>query len=129
MSELVQQLIERVGVDQRQAEGGLGLIFGMVKDKLGGGDFSQLTDLVPEAGQLAEQAPATGDSGGGLMGMAASMLGGSGLGDMAKLAQGFSGLGMDAGMLGQFLPVITGFLEGKGGGDLAGKIAGLLQGD
>ncbi len=127
MSELVQQLIDSVGVDQQQAEGGLGLIFGLVKDKLGGGDFSQLAELVPEAEQLAAQAPA-GDSGGGLMGMAASMLGG-GLGDMAKLAQGFSGLGMDAGMLGRFLPVITGFLESRGGGDLAGRIAGLLQGD
>ncbi len=126
MNELVQQLISSVGVDQQQAEGGLGLILGTLKDKLGGGDFEQLSNMVPDAQGLIDKAP-TGGSG-GLMGMAASMFGG-GLGDMAKLAQGFSGLGMDAGMLGRFLPVLTGFLEGKGGGDLAGKIAGLMQGD
>jgi hypothetical protein len=128
MNELVQQLMASVGVGQQQAEGGLGLILGVLKDKLGGGDFAQLSEVVPDADQLIGKAPAVGDSG-GLMGMAASMLGGGGLGDMAKLAQGFSSLGLDAGALGQFLPVITGFLENKGGADLAGKVAGQLQGE
>ncbi len=123
MSELVQQLMNALGIDQGQAEGGLGLIFNLLRDKLGG-DFSQLTSAVPEAAQLADQAPAGG--GGGLLGLAGSLLGG-GAGDLAKLADGFSGLGMDASLIGRFVPLLTGFLEQRGGGDLAGRIGDILE--
>lgn len=122
MSELVQQLMNSLGVDQRQAEGGLGLILNLLRDKLGG-DFSQLGEALPEAAQLADRAPVTG--GGGLLGMAGSLLGG-GAGDLAKLADGFSGLGMDASMLGRFVPLLSRFLEQQGGGDLARRIGDLL---
>lgn len=122
MSELVQQLMSSLGVDQRQAEGGLGLILNLLRDKLGG-DFSQLGEALPEAAQLADQAPVTG--GGGLLGMAGSLLGG-GAGDLAKLADGFSGLDMDASMLGRFVPLLSSFLEQRGGGDLARRVGDLL---
>ena len=41
--------------------------------------------------------------------------GGGGLGSLAGLAGGFSKLGLNAGMIVKFLPIILSFLQGKGG--------------
>ena len=45
--ELVQLITENLGVDQGQAEGGLGLILKHAKEKLAAGDFSKVADLIP----------------------------------------------------------------------------------
>ena len=37
--DLIQQLMQQVGVSQDQAEGGVGLLLNTAKDKLSGGDF------------------------------------------------------------------------------------------
>lgn len=132
MSELVQQLVSTVGVNEEQAQGGMGLILGMLKDKLGADDFSQLSEVLPETDGLIARAPAASGGGiGGMLGGAVSAFAGgdSALGDLAKLASGFSGLGLDAGMLGKFIPVLTGFIESKGASGLVGRISEILQGD
>jgi predicted metalloprotease len=63
MMELVQQLVAGAGVSASQAEGGAGLLFGLVKDRLSGGDFSCVADAVPGIEGLIDTAP---DSAGGL---------------------------------------------------------------
>ena len=73
---IVDEIMKQVGVSKEQAEGGLGLIFKLAKDKLGA-DFSQVSSVVPEANGLIGKAPAEEqEAGGGLMGM---------LGGMAKV--------------------------------------------
>jgi len=99
MMELVQQLVSSTGVSEQQAEGGAGLIMGLLKDQLASGDFSQLADAVPEANGLIDSAPSGGGMG-GLLGGVAGALGGGELGNLAKLAGGFSDLGLDSGMIG-----------------------------
>ncbi|MCG7873757.1 MAG: DUF2780 domain-containing protein [Candidatus Thiodiazotropha lotti] len=128
--ELVQQLISGAGVSQEQAEGGAGLLFGLVKDQLSSGDFSQVTNAVPGIESLIDAAPSEDSGGlGGLLGGVASAIGGEQLGNMASLASGFSKLDLDAGMIGKFVPIVLSFLQSQGGDGLSGLVAKVLQGD
>ncbi|ODB95006.1 hypothetical protein A3194_19775 [Candidatus Thiodiazotropha endoloripes] len=128
--ELVQQLISGAGVSQEQAEGGAGLLFGLVKDQLSSGDFSQVTNAVPGIESLIDAAPSEGSGGlGGLLGGVASAIGGEQLGNMASLASGFSKLDLDAGMIGKFVPIVLSFLQSQGGDGLSDLVAKVLQGD
>ncbi|MCG7981347.1 MAG: DUF2780 domain-containing protein [Candidatus Thiodiazotropha lotti] len=128
--ELVQQLVSGAGVSQEQAEGGAGLLFGLVKDQLSSGDFSQVTNAVPGIESLIDAAPSEDSGGlGGLLGGVASAIGGEQLGNMASLASGFSKLDLDAGMIGKFVPIVLSFLQSQGGDGLSGLVAKVLQGD
>ncbi|MBB6428881.1 DUF2780 domain-containing protein [Algisphaera agarilytica] len=123
MQELIAKLTAELGIDEKQAEGGLGLIMKLFKDQLGGEDFEKIKEAVPGAEALADGAAEGGEgSGGGLMsvvGSIAGALGGEKFEGVASLAGGFDKLGLDASMVTQFLPKVMEFLEAKGGGDLA----------
>jgi len=129
MMELVQQLVAGTGVSNSQAEGGAGLLFGLLKDKLSSGDFSRVADAVPGVEGLIDAAPDAGGGLGGLLGGVASALGGGELGKLATLAGGFGKLDLDAGMIGKFVPILLSYLQTKGGGDLAALVGRVLQGD
>jgi hypothetical protein len=126
--ELVQQLISNLGLSEEQAQGGAGLLLGLLKDKLPETDFAQVSGVVPDSEGLIDKAPEAGGGLGGLLGGVASSLGGSQLGDLASLAGGFSKLGLDADMIGKFVPILLSFLESKGGEDLAGIVSKVLEG-
>jgi hypothetical protein len=129
MIELVQQLIAGAGVSEEQAQGGAGLLLGLLKEKLSAGDFGQIAEAVPDVEDLIDAAPETGGGGlGGLLGGVASSLGGSQLGTLASLAEGFSKLDLDAGMIGKFVPILLSFIESKGGEGLAQIVAKVLEG-
>jgi hypothetical protein len=127
--ELVQQLVSNLGLSEEQAQGGTGLLLGLLKDKLPETDFAQVSSVVPDSEGLMEKAPEAGGGLGGLLGGVASALGGSQLGDLASLAGGFSKLGLDADMIGKFVPILVSFLESKGGEGLAGIVSKVLEGD
>jgi hypothetical protein len=129
MMELVQQLVQGAGVSSSQAEGGAGLLFGLVKDQLSSGDFSQVADAVPGIEGLIDAAPDSGGGLGGMLGGVASALGGSELGNLASLASGFSKLDLDASMIGKFIPIVLSYLQSQGGDGLASLVKGVLQGD
>lgn len=125
--DLVNELVSKLGVDPKQAKGGAGMILGLVKDKLGTGEFAKVKEAIPEADALADDAP---EAGGGLLGAVgglASALGAGGAGDLAKLAGGFEKLGLDPDMVGKFVPVILNFVKSKGG-DGVGSIVGAVLG-
>ena len=130
MNELIQQLVNGLGINQEQAEGGAGLLFQLAKDKLSSADFSQVADAVPDMDNFLDAAP---ESGGGLMGTLGGLLsafGGDKLGDLgnlAELAGGFSKLDLDTGMIGKFVPIVLSFVQDKGGdvvADLLKKVMG-----
>lgn len=130
MMELVQQLVASTGVSENQAEGGAGLIMGLLKEQLSSGDFSQLTDALPGVESLIDAAPSSSGGGmGGLLGSVAGALGGSDLGNLAQLVGGFSELDMDSGMIGKFIPVVVSFIQSQGGEGIAGIVAKVLQGN
>jgi len=130
MMELVQQLAAGAGVSEQQAQGGAGLLLGLVKKQLSSGDFAQVAGALPEAQGLIDAAPG-GDGGGlgGMLGGLAASLGGAELGNLASLASGFSKLDMDAGMIGKFVPILLSFLQAKGGDGVASLVGKVFQGD
>lgn len=114
--ELINILMDQLGVSEEQASGGAGLLFKLAKDKIGGADFSQIADAVPGVDNLISSAPESGGFAGALGGLTSSLGGGAGkLGDLASLAGGFKSLGLDSGMLNQFIPVVLSFVQSKGG--------------
>lgn len=122
--ELVSMLTQSLGVNESQAKGGAGLLFRMAKEKLGG-DFVQVEAAVPGVGDLLSAAPESGGLGGALGGLAPAA--GGGAGKLGGLAAGFSNLGLDAGMVGKFIPVLLSFVQSKGGGSVKNLLAGALK--
>ncbi len=131
--DLIATLVEQLGVDEGQAKGGAGLLFKLAQDKLGSGDFAQIADKIPGLDSMMDAAPAE-SGGGGLMGAIGGMLGGLGgnagaLGNLASLAGGFDKLGLDSGMVNQFIPVVMKFVQEQGGDDIMGLIQKVMGGD
>jgi hypothetical protein len=126
--ELLNQLTQNLGVTEEQAKGGAGLLFDLAKEKLGAGDFGQITDAVPGIGELAGAAPKSGGLGGAIGGLASALGGSAGkLGDLASLAGGFKNLGLDTNMIGKFIPIILSFVQSKGGDSIKNLLAGVLK--
>ena len=117
MTELLGMLTSQLGVDETQAKGGVGAILNLAKEKLGDGDFSQITSAL--GGGTAEAmaaAPSAVEGGGGMAGMlgaATSALGVDlgGLGKLAALAGTFKSLGLDSSMISKFAPIVMGFIK------------------
>lgn len=130
--ELIQQLVSNLGVNEDQAKGGAGLLFNLAKEKLGSGEFQQITNAVPGVADLLKAVP---ESGGGMMGAlggAASALGGLGgqmgsLGNLAQLAGGFSKLGLSTDMVGKFIPIVLSFVQNQGGPAVTGLLEKALK--
>ena len=92
--ELIELLTQNLGVEEKQAKGGAGLLFQLAKDQLEDGDFAQIANLVPGIDGLIGEAPEVGGVAGAL-GSLAGAFGGkaASLGSLATLAGGFSQLG------------------------------------
>jgi hypothetical protein len=126
--ELIKLLVNQLGVSDEQATGGAGLIFKLVKDRLGAGDFGQVKNVLPGVDDLIDSAPKAKGVGGMLGGLASSLGGGAGkLGGLASLAGGFKKLDMDSGMIQKFIPVVTSFLQSKGGDSVKDLLANVLK--
>lgn len=126
--DLIQLLVSQLGVKEDQAKGGAGLLFKLAQQKLGAGDFSQITKALPQVTQWISSAPKA-DGLAGAIGAVTSMLGGkaANLGSLASLAAGFSKLNLNKDMVGKFVPVILNHVKGLGGGNLMGVLEKVLK--
>ncbi len=113
---LVQLLSKNLGVTEKQATGGAGSIFNLAKQNLGADDFTQVAKAVPGIDKMMAAAPKP-EGASGMLGGASSLLGGStpAVGGVASLAGSFSQLGMKAGMVNAFTPIILNYVKSKGG--------------
>jgi hypothetical protein len=129
MAELTDLLTKNLGINETQAQGGAGMIFNLAKEKLSGSDFSQVSSAVPGIDSMMSSAPSAGEGALGGLGKMASGLGGGlgGLGNLASLAGGFSKLGLNAGMVGKFVPIILSFVQSKGGEGVKGILEKVLK--
>lgn len=126
--ELINQLVQQLGIDEGQAKGGAGLLLKMAKDKLGAGDFGKVADAVPGIDSLIQSAPEEGGLGSTLGGLSSALGGGAGsLGSLASLAGGFSKLNLDSGMVGKFIPIILSFVQSQGGDSVKNLLSGVLK--
>lgn len=118
---LLNTLGTQLNVTPQQAVGGTGALLGLAKNKLAGNDYSSLTQSVPGLDQLS------GTTALGSLGGLGGMLGGSSgngnsaissaLGNvqsMGDVNKAFGALGMDSGMVSQFVPVILQYLGQQG---------------
>jgi len=122
--ELVGQLTKQLSITPSQAVGGAGTLFSLAKSRLSADDFSKVAGAVPGMGSFLKAAPAT-DSTSGLSGLASSLPGG--MGGMASTAASFEKLGLSPGMAGKFVPILTNFVQSKGGSSTASLLSGVLK--
>ena len=122
--ELVGQLTKGLNITPDQATGGAGALFGVAKSRLSPGDFKQVAAVVPGMGSFLKAAPSTGGVS-GLSGLTGSLPGN--VGGLASAASAFQNLGLSPDMVGKFVPILTSFVQSKGGATVANLLSGALK--
>ncbi len=105
--DLVQQLINQLGVNAEQAQGGIGALLKTAKEQISPETFAEISKLLPQANDWIKVVPS---SGGGLGGMLGGMLGGN-LGTLAKIASQFTALGIAGDKMAPFAKLAFEFLQ------------------
>ncbi len=121
--DLVNMLSSELGITKDQAAGGAGALFNMAKGMLSESDYGQVAGAIPGIGKLIEAAPDVSASSGEASGKVTGVT--QGLGSLTKAVEGakkyaavydqFKQLGLDKGMVTQFIPKILSFSESAGG--------------
>lgn len=111
-SELVGQLTKGLSITRTQARGGAGALFALAKNRLSAEEFSKVSSVVPGMNGLLKAAPVIGQHS-ELSGLESSLPGS--MGRIAEVGEAFHKLGMSPEMAGKFVPVMTKFVESKGG--------------
>jgi len=122
--ELVGQLTKGLSITPHQATGGAGALFGLAKSRLNPTDFGKVAAVVPGMGSFLKAAPST-SGGSGLSGLTGSLPGN--VGGMASEAAAFQKLGLSPDMVGKFVPIMTNFVQAKGGTNVASLLSGALK--
>jgi hypothetical protein len=121
--DLVGMLTSQLGVTEPQAAGGAGALFGMAKGALSESDYGQVAGALTGIEDLISQAPEISqkksDMAGKIGGMTAGMGSLKGIADsvggMALVTDQFAKLGLDEGMVSQFIPIILSYANSAGG--------------
>jgi hypothetical protein len=121
--ELIGQLTKGLSITPEQAVGGSGALFGLAKSKLNPGDFTKVSNVVPGMDQLLKAAPKPTDGGGGALAAMGAMLPGK-AGGLASVAGSFKSLGLSPDMAAKFIPIMTKFVNVKGGAEVASLLGG-----
>lgn len=125
--ELIGQLTNQLSITPTQAAGGAGALFNLAKSRLSAQDFTKVAGVVPGMGSLLKAAPSSDSSSAS---STLSSLGGSlpgGMGALASTAGAFEKLGLSPGMAGKFVPILTEFVQAKGGSGVASLLSGALK--
>lgn len=129
---LIGLLMQQLGVSQAQAEGGTGALLQLAKSKMSPGDFTTLGNSIPNMQNIIAAAPAmnTSELGGvtkSLAGMTGNNIPSANSG-MLGIASAFQQLGLAPDMVQKFIPVITQFVQGNGGGAITSALQSALMG-
>ena len=110
---LTSTLVNRLGVTEAQAAGGVGSILAFAQQRLAAGDFDLIAKAIPGSDKY--------------LSMAKQLLGGVPINDKAGLQGAFSKLGMSPDMLSKFSPIVTDYVSKAGGAQAGNLLAGLLK--
>ncbi len=119
--ELLPAITQNLGVTDQQASGGLGSLFQLAQKTLSEGDFTSLSDAVPNMQDLLGAAPEVSvDTASGDNGLVGNLLNTAGqYSDTVKTAnmvmQQFEALGLDPAMIPQYVQTINNFLQSTSG--------------
>lgn len=116
--ELVGILTSQLGVTESQAAGGAGALFGMAKGALSESDYGQVAGALPGIEDLISQAPQVSQKKSDLAGK---------LGGMALVNDQFAKLGLDAGMVSQFIPIVLSYANSAGGETVMNLLKGVWK--
>ncbi len=108
---LVASLTSQLGVNKGQAMGGAAALFGLAKNNLSSDDFSSVANALPGVSALLGKIPGSD----------------VGKGGMAGVTRQFSKLGMDAGMVDQFVPVVLNYAKSSGGENVMSLLQGAFK--
>src|SRR5215510_13057521 len=122
--ELVGQLTKELSITPEQATGGAGALFGLAKTRLKPAEFSQVSKAVPGMDGLLNAAPKPKGGASALGSLSPSLPGKAG--GLAQVAGSFKSLGLPPEMASKFVPVLTKFVESKGGANVGSLLAGVL---
>jgi hypothetical protein len=122
--ELVGQLTKGLSITSQQATGGAGALFSLAKTKLSPADFKKVASVVPGMDSFLKAAPST-SGGSELSALAGSIAGNAG--GLASAASAFQKLGLSPEMVGKFVPILTQFVQTKGGANVASLLSGALK--
>jgi hypothetical protein len=121
---LVGQLTKNLSVTPTQARGGAGSLFALAKTRLNADEFSKVSSAVPGMSGLLKAAPAvTGNS--EFSGLESSLPGN--MGRTVEVAEAFHKLGLSPEMAGKFVPVMTKYVESRGGSSTASLLEKALK--
>jgi hypothetical protein len=118
--DIVNTVASTLNIDSGSAQGAIGGVLKLLKDKAPPEAFSAVEEQVPETSKWIVAAASTPGDGGGLGSLLGSALGGlggslGGLGELAGLAGTLSKFGLDAGAMGKLVPLVMQFLQSKVG--------------
>ncbi len=122
--ELVDLLTKGLKVTPEQATGGAGSLFQLAKTRLKPEEFSQVAAVVPGMNGFLKAVPKP--SGASALGSLASSLPSSAA-SLTSVAGAFKSLGLSPDMVSKFVPVLTQFVQSKGGTKLASLLTGALK--
>lgn len=123
---LVERLMEELGVTREQAEGGAGLLLGFAQRKLSSDEFVEVADTIPAISDIIGKSP-RGDIPMPRPLRAALSRWFGGLGDLYVLTKAFDRLGLDKTMLGNFVGVLLRFFRERGGEHIEAYLQSALR--
>lgn len=136
MSTLINDIVSKLGINEAQAQGGVGAILNFAKEQLAAGDFSKITSVIEGAETFMNAAPKTAGTTasatpalGGLFNTVTSALGintGS-VGAIVELVGKMDGLNIDKATVAKFLPIVMNYVEEKGGATAKNILANILK--
>jgi hypothetical protein len=124
---LINLLTGSLGVTDKQAKGGAGAIFDLVKRKVSSDDFRTVANALPGVDSLLDFAPKSSELDSSIGGLSSSFGGKSqSMGAMASLADSFNKLGLDASMVDKYTRVVLDFAKSEAGQSVMNIIKGAL---
>jgi hypothetical protein len=126
-SGLISQLSKGLAISPTQAKGGAGTLFSLAKSRLTEGEFSKVSSAVPNMGSLLKAAPPLTHQS-EFSSLESELPGSMGsMGRMAEAAEAFHKLGLSPEMAAKFLPIMSNYVESRGGSESAGLLEKALK--
>jgi hypothetical protein len=117
---LAQEIMKAANVDEKQAMGGAGALFGMAQENMEAKDFSNLTESIPDVNKMMDVANSfSGKT--SMLGTAATALTG-----MPKVKSTFKKMGISEDKIALFTPVLVNYVEKNGSKLLGSKLSSAL---
>jgi len=123
-SGLIAQLTKGLSITPTQARGGAGTLFGLAKSRLSPDEFSKVASAVPGMSGLLKAAPPSSQNS-EFSDLESSLPGN--MGRTVEAAEAFHKLGLSPEMAAKFVPIMSKYVETKGGSSTAALLEKALK--